>query len=162
MWRHSTCGTLCSLWCLFLSLGNLNSEKYSYTVTFIPHPGLLTTLRWPASQSGATSQPQNSLWRKSLGETKRHVVYEPSECCRLKGETQQEASIFRMAVAAGCKVKASFLWAVWRMQVLEAGSKGAAEIKHLGWMKSLYHSLFLNIFCVRVQKGELRSKSNLR
>lgn len=46
--------------------------------------------------------------KECLGETKRSVVYEPSECCRLKGETQQEASIFRKAVAAGYEVKASF------------------------------------------------------
>lgn len=161
MWRHNTCGTSCSWWCLFLSPG-IQVLRNTVKVTYIPSSGLLTILRWPGSQSRATSQPQSSLWRKNLGETKRPVVYEPSECCGLKGETQQEASIFRMAVAAGCTVKASFLWAVWRVQVLEAGSKGAAENKHLGWMKSLYHSLFLNIFCVRVQKGSVRSKSNLR
>lgn len=90
MWRHNTCGTSCPWWCLFLSAGDLGSEKYSYTVMFIPSAGLLTILRWSASQRRATSQPQSSVWTKSLEETKESIVYEATECCRLKEEIQQK------------------------------------------------------------------------
>lgn len=90
MWRHNTCGTSCPWWCLFLSPGDLDSEKYSYTVMFIPSSGLITILRWSASQRRATSQPQSSLWIKSLKETKGSIVYKPPECCRLKEEIQQK------------------------------------------------------------------------
>lgn len=101
--------------------------------------------------------------KESLGETKRPVFYEPSECCRLKGKTQQEASIFRMAVVAGCEVKAPFIWAVWRVEFLETGSKGAVEIKHPSWMKSLYQSLSEHLLCKsseRQSEKQVKSKVN--
>lgn len=131
----------------YSNLRPLVRATYHTQVASISEQGNKSTTKFPVKEKAWGDKKARSLW---------------AECCRLKGKTQQEASIFRMAVAAGCKVKASFLWAVWRVEVLEAGSEGAAEIKHLGWMKSLYHSLFLNIFCVRVQKGWVRSKSNLR
>lgn len=121
MGRHNTCSTTCSWWCLFLSQVDLGPEKYSYTITSSSE--LPAILMWLGSQSRAISPPQSSLWRKSLGETKRFPVYELSECCKLKGETQQEAFISRMTVAAGCKGKASFLWGVWRAEVCKLDLK---------------------------------------
>lgn len=70
MWRHNTRGMFCLSWCLLLSPGDPGSEKHTYIVTFISSSGLLTILRWPASQSRATSQPQSALWRNAWGRQK--------------------------------------------------------------------------------------------
>lgn len=125
-----------------------------------PSSELPAILRWLGSQSREISPPESHLWGKSLGETKRSTVYELS-AVSWKGKHNRKRLYPEWQWQQAVKEKLPFseLYGEWKFASWIWRSCGN-QTSRLNEITT--HSLFLNIFCARVQKGSMRRKSNLR
>lgn len=82
---------------------DLGPEKYSHSL----FRAACHTQVARISEQGNKFTRKLPVKKKPRGD-KNSTVYELSECCKLKGETQQEAFISRMAVQQALKEKYPF------------------------------------------------------